>query len=121
MKKITRLSLVGPVLPDAQTARTKTRSNATAATGGSKRRPGLPLNQMLRVRDDVDTINLLEHASELLGSLAAISENFAEEFDGSRRHVAVAIKQLSALAEIVVCRARDNLASPGSPTPDVRH
>jgi hypothetical protein len=76
------------------------------------------------VRDDVDTLTLLTHASEILDSLAAISANFADEFDGSKRHVAVAMKQLSALAEILICRARDNLdpQKPQNTTgPETRH
>jgi hypothetical protein len=68
------------------------------------------------VRDDVDTPTLLTHASEILDSLVAISANLADEFDGSKRHVAVAMKQLSALAEILVCRARDNLDPQGPHT-----
>ncbi|WKV97156.1 hypothetical protein PYV50_00230 [Pseudomonas sp. H22_DOA] len=79
---------------------------------------------MFSVREDVDTMTLLTHASDLLESLALISANFADECDGSQRHIAVAIKQLSALAEIVVCRARDQVVqqgSPASPPPEVRH
>lgn len=73
---------------------------------------------------DNSAITLLAHASDLLESLAVISANFADEFDGSQRHVAVAIKQLSALAEIVICRVRDNLdpqRSCATPDPEVRH
>ncbi|MDR9864068.1 MULTISPECIES: DUF6124 family protein [Pseudomonas] len=122
MKKITRLTLVGPVPADGQTPGLKPQPDST----GSSRRPRrtIPLKQMLSVRDDVDTLTLLAHASDLLDSLAVISANFADEFDGSKRHVAVAIKQLSALAEIVICRARDQVMQQGSPTssgPEVRH
>ncbi|RON13101.1 hypothetical protein BK660_29035, partial [Pseudomonas brassicacearum] len=89
----------------------------------TRRRRNVPLNQLIRVRDDVDTLTLLTHASEILDSLVAISANLADEFDGSKRHVAVAMKQLSALAEILVCRARDNLDPQGVNTcgPETRH
>ncbi|MBX9405942.1 hypothetical protein K5E40_09650 [Pseudomonas baetica] len=123
MKKITRLTLVGPVSAEAQTAGLKPQSNTTSSNRRKPRRT-IPLKQMLSVRDDVDTTTLLAHASDLLESLAVISANFADEFDGSQRHVAVAIKQLSALAEIVICRVRDNLdpqRSCATPDPEVRH
>ncbi|MFJ7314348.1 DUF6124 family protein [Pseudomonas sp. NPDC098747] len=123
MKKITRLTLVGPVPADAQAPDQKTQS---IASGSSQRKPRrtVPLKQMFSVREDVDTATLLAHASDLLESLALISANFADEYNGSQRHIAVAIKQLSALAEIVVCRARDQVVqqgSPASPNPEVRH
>ena len=123
MKKITRLTLVGPVPADAQGPGQKTPSGATVASRRNARRT-IPLKQMLSVRDDVDTLTLLTHASDLLDSLTVISANFADELDDSRRHVAVAIRQLSALAEIVVCRARDQVVLQGactSPDPEVRH
>ncbi len=124
MKKITRLSLVGSASSGAPTASTQPPSNTTARSEATSRRRSVPLNQLIRVRDDVDTLTLLTHASEILDSLTAISANFADEFDGSKRHVAVAMKQLSALAEILVCRARDNLDPHGpqtSPGPETRH
>jgi MoxR-like ATPase len=124
MKKITRLSLVGSAPSDAPTSGIQPQSNSTARSDTSKRRRSVPLNQLIRVRDDVDTLTLLTHASEILDSLTAISANFADEFDGSKRHVAVAMKQLSALAEILVCRARDNLDPQGAHTssgPETRH
>lgn len=122
MKKITRLTLVGPLPADAQIPGQTTPSSAT---GSSQRKPRrtVPLKQMLSVRDDVDTLTLLVHASDLLDSLAVISANFVEEYDGSQRHIAIAIKQLSALAEIVTCRARDQVIQQSSATsgPQVRH
>ncbi|WP_435034720.1 DUF6124 family protein [Pseudomonas neuropathica] len=124
MKKIPRLSLVGPAPSDAPTSSTQPQSNTSAHSEAHKRRRSVPLNQLIRVRDDVDTLTLLTHASEILDSLTAISANFADEFDGSKRHVAVAMKQLSALAEILICRARDNLDPHGPQTsfgPETRH
>ncbi|MBK5525832.1 hypothetical protein JFT91_23755 [Pseudomonas sp. TH08] len=120
MKKITRLSLVGAASADAQTPGQQSPASAT----GRNRRRTIPLKQMFSVRDDVDTITLLSHASDLLDSLTQISANFADECEGSQRHIAVAIRQLSALAEIVVCRARDQVVQQGSPAPsgpEVRH
>jgi len=124
MKKIPRLSLVGPAPSDAPTSSTQPQSNTSAPSEAHNRRRSVPLNQLIRVCDDVDTLTLLTHASEILDSLAAISANFADEFDGSKRHVAVAMKQLSALAEILICRARDNLdpQKPQNTTgPETRH
>ncbi|SDT53252.1 hypothetical protein SAMN05216496_5160 [Pseudomonas sp. Z003-0.4C(8344-21)] len=120
MKKITRLTLVGPATADALSASPVAPSTATARPEASSRRRALPLNQLIRVRDDVDTLTLLNHASEILDSLVAISATFADEFDGSKYHVAVAIKQLSAMAEMLVCRARDNL-DPSAAGPETCH
>ncbi|WP_460368318.1 DUF6124 family protein [Pseudomonas sp. Tul1A2] len=124
MKKTPQLSLVGSAPSDAPTSSTQPQSNTSAHSEAHKRRRSVPLNQLIRVRDDVDTLTLLTHASEILDSLAAISATFADEFDGSKRHVAVAMKQLSALAEILICRARDNL-DPQKPQntsgPETRH
>ncbi|KHA74731.1 hypothetical protein NZ35_00195 [Pseudomonas chlororaphis] len=124
MKKTPQLSLVGSAPSDAPACSTQPQSNTTTRTEAPRRRRSIPLNQLIRVRDDVDTLTLLTHASEILDSLAAISANFADEFDGSKRHVAVAMKQLSALAEILICRARDNLdpQKPQNTTgPETRH
>ena len=124
MKKTPQLSLVGSAPSDAPASSPQPQSNTTARTEATRRRRNVPLNQLIRVRDDVDTLTLLTHASEILDSLAAISATFADEFDGSKRHVAVAMKQLSALAEILVCRARDNLDPQGAHTssgPETRH
>jgi hypothetical protein len=124
MKKTPQLSLVGSAPSDAPASSPQPQSNTTARTEATRRRRSVPLNQLIRVRDDVDTLTLLTHASEILDSLAAISANFADEFDGSKRHVAVAMKQLSALAEILICRARDNLdpQKPQNTTgPETRH
>lgn len=109
MKKITRLTLVGPASADALMTNPVAHATSTPRPEAPGRRRALPLNQLIRVREDVDTLTLLNHASEILDSLAAISATFADEFDGSKYHVAVAIKQLSAMAEMLVCRARDNL------------
>jgi hypothetical protein len=123
MKKTPQLSLVGSAPSDAPASSPQPQSNTTARTEATRRRRSVPLNQLIRVRDDVDTLTLLTHASEILDSLVAISANLADEFDGSKRHVAVAMKQLSALAEILVCRARDNLDPQGPQTcgPETRH
>jgi len=124
MKKTPQLSLVGSAPSDAPASSTQPQSNTAARAEATRRRRNVPLNQLIRVRDDVDTLTLLTHASEILDSLTAISASFADEFDGSKRHVAVAMKQLSALAEILVCRARDNLdpqSAPPSSRPETWH
>ncbi|MGF6287931.1 DUF6124 family protein [Pseudomonas silensiensis] len=61
---------------------------------------------------DVDTESLLCHASETLASLSVMATDLARELEGPRRHVIVGIQQLSALGELLVNRALDNLEPP---------
>jgi|GEM_PF-270310 hypothetical protein len=61
---------------------------------------------------DVDTEALLCHASETLASLSVMATDLARELEGPRRHVIVGIQQLSALGELLVNRALDNLEPP---------
>jgi hypothetical protein len=61
---------------------------------------------------DVDTEALLCHASETLASLSVMATDLARELEGPRRHVIVGIQQLSALSELLVNRALDNLEPP---------
>jgi hypothetical protein len=65
---------------------------------------------------DVDTVSMLCHASETLASLGVMATDLARELEGPRRHVILAIQQLSALGELLVNRALDNLEPPRGST-----
>lgn len=69
-------------------------------------------NYFFAVVPDVDTESLLCHASETLASLSVMATDLARELEGPRRHVIVGIQQLSALGELLVNRALDNLEPP---------
>jgi hypothetical protein len=69
-------------------------------------------NCFFAVVPDVDTEALLCHASETLASLSVMATDLARELEGPRRHVIVGIQQLSALGELLVNRALDNLEPP---------
>lgn len=80
-------------------------------------------NYFFAVVPDVDMESLLCHASETLASLSVMATDLARELEGPRRHVIVGIQQLSALGELLVNRALDNLEPPrgsseGRPTAD---
>ena len=69
-------------------------------------------NHFFAVVPDVDTESLLCHASETLASLSVMATDLARELEGPRRHVILAIQQLSALGELLVNRSLYNLAPP---------
>lgn len=69
-------------------------------------------NCFFAVVPDVDTESVLCHASETLASLSVMATDLARELEGPRRHVIVGIQQLSALGELLVNRALDNLEPP---------
>lgn len=71
-----------------------------------------PPSQFFAVVPDVDTESMLCHASETLASLSVMATDLARELEGPRRHVILAIQQLSALGELLVNRALDNLEPP---------
>ncbi|MDR9752847.1 DUF6124 family protein [Pseudomonas sp. SZMC_28357] len=79
-----------------------TRSN------GSKARPGA----MFAVVPDLDNEILLVHASETLASLNVMASDLAFDLEDSRRHVALAIQQLSVLGRLLVDRALERLEMP---------
>lgn len=74
--------------------------------------PPKSANYFFAVVPDVDTESLLCHASETLASLSVMATDLARELEGPRRHVIVGIQQLSALGELLVNRALDNLEPP---------
>ncbi|KAA0959608.1 DUF6124 family protein [Pseudomonas sp. ANT_H12B] len=71
-----------------------------------------PANHFFAVVPDVNTESLLCQASETLASLSVMATDLARELEGPRRHVILAIQQLSALGELLVNRALDNLEPP---------
>lgn len=71
-----------------------------------------PVSHFFAVVPDVDTESMLCHASETLASLSVMATDLARELEGPRRHVILAIQQLSALGELLVNRALDNLEPP---------
>jgi len=70
------------------------------------------LSPLFAVIPDVDTQSLLSHTSETLASLSVMATDLARELEGPRRQVILTIQQLSALGELMVNRALDNLDSP---------
>jgi hypothetical protein len=79
-----------------------------------------PISHIFTISPDVDTETLLIHTSETLASLNAMATDLAFELEGSRRNVALAIQQLTVLAELMVNRALEHLDTPDS-TSGVRH
>jgi hypothetical protein len=71
-----------------------------------------PPSQFFAVVPDVDTESMLCHASETLASLSVMATDLARELEGPRRHVILAIQQMSALGELLVNRALDTLEPP---------
>jgi hypothetical protein len=71
-----------------------------------------PISHVFTLLPDIDTPTLLAHACETLASLNVMTTDLACELEGSRRNVALAIQQLSVLAELLVNRALDNLDPP---------
>ncbi|MHC8401997.1 DUF6124 family protein [Pseudomonas sp. MDT1-17] len=71
-----------------------------------------PVSHFFAIVPDVDTESLLCQASETLASLSVMATDLARELEGPRRHVILAIQQLSALGELLVNRALDNLEPP---------
>ncbi|MHC8287814.1 DUF6124 family protein [Pseudomonas sp. XS1P51] len=61
---------------------------------------------------DADTEAMLCHASETLASLSVMATDLARELEGPRRQVILAIQQLSAIGELLVNRALENLEPP---------
>lgn len=61
---------------------------------------------------DIDTPSMLCQASETLATLSVMATDLARELEGPRRHLILAIQQLSALGELLVNRALENLDPP---------
>ena len=88
-----------------------TTERTVSARLGNPKRPD-PISHIFTLLPDIDTPTLLAHACETLASLNVMTTDLACELEGSRRNVALAIQQLSVLAELLVNRALDNLDLP---------
>ncbi|EJM23290.1 hypothetical protein PMI22_01230 [Pseudomonas sp. GM21] len=71
-----------------------------------------PVSHVFSINPNVDTESLLCHATETLASLNVMTTDLACELKGSRRNEALAIQQLTVLAELMVNRALDILDPP---------
>ena len=104
-----------PPDPETETADLSALSDATERTVSSRlrnpQRPD-PISHVFTLLPDIDTPTLLAHACETLASLNVMTTDLACELESSRRNVALAIQQLSVLAELLVNRALDNLDPP---------
>ena len=68
--------------------------------------------QLFSVCPDINTEALLANASEDLLSISAIAADLADDVDGSRRSVALAISRVAEGAHLLVERALDHLDEP---------
>ncbi len=122
MKKITPNPPESAALSDADTPGLTQLSDTTERTVSARlrnpKRPD-PISHVFTLLPEIDTPTLLAHACETLASLSVMTTDLACELEGSRRNVALAIQQLSVLAELLVNRALDNL-DPTDGLPEVR-
>ena len=65
--------------------------------------------QLFMVAPDIDTETLLANASEDLLSISAIAADLADDVDGSRRSVILAISRMAEGVHLLVERAMDRL------------
>ena len=106
-----------PNPPDSATesadlsALSKATERTVSARLRNPKRPD-PISHVFTLLPDIDSPTLLAHACETLASLNVMTTDLACELEGSRRNVALAIQQLSVLAELLVNRALDNLDPP---------
>ena len=73
-----------------------------------KRRKG----ELFTVSPDINTEALLANASEDLLSISAIAADLADDVEGSRRFVALALSRMADGVHLLVERALDHLESP---------
>ncbi|MBV4497940.1 hypothetical protein HU715_021585 [Pseudomonas sp. SWRI12] len=66
-------------------------------------------SQLFMVAPDIDTETLLANASEDLLSISAIAADLADDVDGSRRSVILAISRMADGVHLLVERAMDRL------------
>ncbi|MBK5353200.1 hypothetical protein JFU37_11850 [Pseudomonas sp. TH41] len=73
---------------------------------------GLRKGQLFTVSPDLNIEALLANASEDLLSISAIAADLADDVDGSRRSVALALSRMADGVHLLVERALDHLESP---------
>ncbi|MVV50584.1 hypothetical protein EJA72_20440 [Pseudomonas sp. PB120] len=116
MKKVTPNSLVAPNHSTVdKTKPSKATEQLVSIPLRNHSRPE-PVSHFFAVVPDIDTESMLCHASETLASLSVMATDLARELEGPRRHVILAIQQLSALGELLVNRALDTLEPPRGPS-----
>ena len=77
-----------------------------------KQTPTKRSGQLFSVCPNINTEALLANASEDLLSISAIAADLADDVDGSRRSVALAISRVAEGAHLLVERALDHLDEP---------
>ncbi|PQP03490.1 hypothetical protein C5612_13175 [Pseudomonas frederiksbergensis] len=70
--------------------------------------------KLFTVSPDIDTEALLANASEDLLSISAIAASLADDVDGERRSLALALSRLADGVRLLVERALDHIDSPNS-------
>ena len=68
--------------------------------------------KLFTVSPDIDTEALLANASEDLKSISAIAADLADDIDGTRRSVALALSRMADGVQLLVERALDHIDSP---------
>jgi hypothetical protein len=76
------------------------------------KKPPKCTDQLFSVCPDVNTEVLLANASEDLRSISAIAADLADDVDGSRRSVALALSRMADGVHLLVERALDHLDEP---------
>ena len=78
----------------------------------SEHKPPRRNGQLFSVCPDINTEALLANASEDLLSISAIAADLADDVDGSRRSVALALSRMADGVHLLVERALDHLDEP---------
>jgi hypothetical protein len=78
----------------------------------TEKKPSKPNGQLFSVCPDINTEALLANASEDLLSISAIAADLADDVDGSRRSVALAISRMAEGVHLLVEKALDHLDEP---------
>ncbi|HWT69238.1 MAG TPA: DUF6124 family protein [Pseudomonas sp.] len=78
----------------------------------SAKKPPKRNGQLFSVCPDINTEALLANASEDLLSISAIAADLADDVDGSRRSVALALSRMADGVHLLVERALDHLDEP---------
>ncbi|CAI8878781.1 DUF6124 family protein [Pseudomonas sp. IT-P294] len=78
----------------------------------SSEKPKPRKGNLFAVSPNIDTEALLANASEDLLSISAIAVNLADDVDGARRSLALALSRLADGVRLLVERALDHIDSP---------
>jgi hypothetical protein len=83
-----------------------------SGTSASNEPPKSRKGRLFTVSPDIDTEALLANASEDLLSISAIAADLADDVEGSRRSIALALSRMADGVHLLVERALDHLESP---------